>query len=264
MPLPIVDFRHFDALKCNVIFHKWYYLHQVKIQWKHLFPNIVKYSRFIQLVSHAFFPMFCFIKKHQGVWRDLQFIDSTVLTSCHVKRASSHRTFRSSARWGKTTTGWFFGFKLHLIINQYAEIVAFRLTKGNVDDRKPVPGMTRPMKRGKGFGDRGYVSEKLRNELLERGVLLITKVKRNMKNKLMTLYDKLMLRKRAFIESVHNILKSSCQIEHHRHRSRWNFLSNLLSGLATYCLKPDKPRLHFSAEEIEKLRSLPSFSMALR
>lgn len=242
---------------------KHFYLQQVQIHWNHLFPNIVKYSRFIQLMSQAFFPMFCFVKEHQGAWKDLQFVDSTVLTSCHVKRASSHRTFRNSARWGKTTTGWFFGFKLHLVINQYAEIVAFQLTSGNIDDRKPIPEMLKPMK-GKVFADRGYISEKLRKSLLKFGILLITKLKKNMKNKLMTIYDKLMLRKRALIESVHNLLKSGCQIEHHRHRSQWNFLSNLFSGLAAYCLNPNKPRLYFSEQEIEKLRSLECSSMVLR
>jgi hypothetical protein len=242
---------------------KHFYLQQVRIQWKHLFPNIVKYSRFVQLTSDAFFPMFCFVRQHQGVWGDVQFIDSTVLTSCHVKRASSHRTFRHSAKWGKTTTGWFFGFKLHLVINQHAEIVAFRLTSGNVDDRKPLPDMLKPMK-GKGFADRGYISEKLRIRLLKMGILLITKLKKNMKNKLMTIYDKWMLRKRAIIESVHNLLKSACQIEHHRHRSRWNFLSNLFSGLGAYCLNPNKPRLYFPTEEINELRAVMCSSMGLR
>jgi len=233
---------------------KHFYLFFVKTNMRHLFPKIVGCPRFIQLMSHVFFPMFCFVRQHQGAWGDLQFVDSTVLTCCHVKRASSHKTFRSSARWGKTTTGWFFGFKLHLIINQHAEIVSFRLTKGNVDDRKPVPSMTNG-KKGKVFGDRGYISEKLRSELLNKGILLITKLKRNMNNKLMTIYDKLMLRKRALIESVNNILKSGCQIEHHRHRSPWNFLGNLLSGLGTYCLNPNKPRLHFPTEEIKELRT---------
>lgn len=242
---------------------KHFYLFSVRTNMKHLFPKLVGYSRFVQLMSHVFFPMFGFVKQHQGTWGDLQFVDSTVLTCCHVKRASSHKTFRSSARWGKTTTGWFFGFKLHLIINQHAEIVAFRLTRGNVDDRKPVPNMTQGRK-GKLFGDRGYISEKLRAELLNKGILLITKLKKNMKNKLMTIYDRLMLRKRALIESVNNLLKSSCQIEHHRHRSPWNFLSNLLSGLSVYCLNPNKPRLHFPNEEIAILRSLPCLSMALR
>ena len=149
------------------------------------------------------------------------------------------------------------------MINQHAEIVAFKLTRGNVDDRKPVPDMIKPIK-GKLFGDRGYISEKLREELLKKDVLLITKLKRNMKNKLMDIYDKLLLRKRAIIESVYNLLKSSCQIEHHRHRSPWNFLSNLLSGLSAYCLNPNKPRLHFPKEDLNKLRALECFSMGLR
>lgn len=215
-----------EVMTILLIFHrsnyrtfKHFYLFHLKVTMKHLFPNLVGYPRFVQLMSHAFFPMFCFVQEHQGAWGDLQFIDSTVLTCCHVKRGYSHKTFRSSAKWGKTTTGWFFGFKLHLIINQHAEIVAFHLTKGNVDDRKPVPCMTEG-KKGKLFGDRGYISEKLRSILLNKGLLLITKLKRNMKNKLMSIHDKLMLRKRALIESVHNLLKSGCQIEHHRHRSQ--------------------------------------------
>lgn len=248
--------------RSNYRTYKHFYLTQIKINMRYLFPHIVGYSRFIQLMSEAFFPMFCFIKQHQGSWGDVQFIDSTVLTCCHVKRASSHKTFQSSAKWGKTTTGWFFGFKLHLIINQQSEIVTFRLTRGNIDDRKPVPNMINGGK-GKLFGDRGYISEKLKSELLKKGVLLITKLKKKMKNKLMPIYDKLMLRKRAIIESVNNLLKSSNQIEHHRHRSPWNFLSNLLSGLGSYCLNTKKPRLFFSQKEINELRSLSNFSMAL-
>ena len=237
---------------------KHFYLFYVKTNMNHLFPNSVCYSRIVQLISQVFFPLFCFVKQHQGNWGDVQFLDSTVLTSCHLKRAYSHRTFRNSAQWGKTTTGWFFGFKLHLVINQYAEIVAFRLTSGNVDDRKPVPDMLKPM-RGTGYADRGYISEKLRNRLLKMGILLITKLKKKMKNKLMTIYDKWMLRKRAIIESVHNMLKSGCQIEHHRHRSRWNFLSNLFSGLAAYCLNPNKPRLFFPSKEVNELRAVACF-----
>ena len=239
---------------------KHFYLNEMKIKWAYLFPNLVKYPRFVQLMSEAFFPMFCFVKKHQGKWTDLQFVNSTVLTCCHIKRASSHRTFRRHARWGKTTVGYFFGFKLHLIINQQAEIVAFRLTAGNVDDRQPVPEMVQKV-RSRLFADRGYISEKLRETLFKKGVILITKLK---KNKLMHLYDKLVLRKRAIIESVYNLLKSSCQIEHHRHRSPWNFLSNLFSGLAAYCLNPNKPKLYFSNQELSEIRSSHCFSMSLR
>ena len=259
-----------EVMTILIVFHrsnyrtfKHFYLHEIKTKWAYLFPNLVKYARFTQLVAEAFFPLFCFVKEQQGEWTDLQFIDSTVLTCSHVKRASSHKTFRRLARWGKTTVGYFFGFKLHLVINRHAEIVAFRLTAGNVDDRKPVPKMVQAIK-SKLYADRGYISKKLRKELLEKGVFLVTKLKKKMKNELMGLYDKLMLRKRALIESVYNLLKSSCQIEHHRHRSRWNFLSNLLSALAAYCLNPNKPRLYFSDKELEELHFSCCSSIALR
>ncbi|MBS4169207.1 hypothetical protein PARA125_001864 [Parachlamydia sp. AcF125] len=139
----------------------------------------------MQLTSEAFFPMFCFIKAHQGVCEGILFIDSTVLTVCHVKRASSHRTSKEQAKWGKTIIGWFFGFKLHLVINHHAEIVVFKLTSGNIDDRKLVPDMVKGLK-GKAFTDRGYISEKLVNALLKTGIQLFTKVKKKMRNKLIT------------------------------------------------------------------------------
>lgn len=251
-----------EVLTILLLFHrsnyrtfKHFYLYHVKTNLKDLFPNLVGYSRFVQLTSDAFFPMFCFIQEHKGSCEGILFIDSTVLTACHVKRASSHRTFKDQAKWGKTTTGWFFGFKLHLVINHHAEIVAFRITSGNIDDRKPVPEMVKGMQ-GKAFADRGYISEKLSATLMKNGVHLFTKVKRNMKNKLIPMLDKLLLKKRAIIESVNNLLKNSCQIEHHRHRSRWNFLSNLMAGLANYCLSPSKPRLFFSNNEIQSISPL--------
>ena len=167
-----------EVLTILLLFHrsnyrtfKHFYLNHVKEVLKYLFPNLVGYSRFVQLTSEAFFPMFCFIKEHQGICQGILFIDSTVLTACHIKRASSHRTFKAQAQWGKTTTGWFFGFKLHLVINHLSEIVAFRLTSGNTDDRKPVPDMVKGMK-GKAFADRGYISEKLTKTLLNNDIHL--------------------------------------------------------------------------------------------
>lgn len=234
---------------------KHFYLKHVSPILRPLFPKLVGYSRFVRMISEVIFPMFCFVKENQGFSEGIHFLDSTPLTSCHVKRALSHKTFKGIARWGKTTVGWFFGFKLHLVINHRAEIVAFRLTSGNVNDRVPVPQMLKGMK-GKAYGDRGYTGQKLFKTLIDNGVLLFSKLQKNMKNKLMPMWDKIMLRKRALIESVINLLKTSCQIEHHRHRSKWNFLSHLLAGLGAYCLRPDKPRLFFSKQELEQIRLL--------
>jgi len=129
-----------------------------------------------------------------------------------------------------------------LIINDRGEILAFKITAGNVDDRKPVPDLVKGLQ-GKCFGDKGYLSSKLFEELWEKGMQLITKLRKGMNNKLMSLYDRLMLRKRGLIESVNNKLKNCCQIEHHRHRSPWNFLVNLFGGLVAYCQDPKKPSL---------------------
>lgn len=250
---------HSEVMTILLLFHtsgyrtfKWFYLNKIHREWKKYFPNLVSYSRFVQLISEVVFPLFCFVHEHQGQCEGILLLDSTLLTSCHLKRASSHRTFKSWACKGKTTTGWFFGFRLHLAINHKSEIGAFRLTWGNIDDRKPVSTMLKGMQ-GKVYADRGYISKKLSETLLHSGLQLFTRIKKNMKNKLLSFTDKIMLKKRALIESVHNVLKNSCQIEHHRHRSRWNFMSNLLAGLAAYCLDPGKPRL-FSSQEIKKLK----------
>ena len=154
-----------------------------------------------------------------------------------------------SAR-GHTSVGWFFGFKLHLVINELGELLACRLTPGNVDDRTPVPDLTQDVF-GKLFGDKGYISRKLLAELFERGIHLITKLKTNMKNRLMPLGDMVLLRKRGIIESVYDQLKNICQIEHTRHRSPANFMVNLVSGLIAYCHQPKKPSLRINHPMLE-------------
>lgn len=157
----------------------------------------------------------------------------------------------ASARWGKTTVSWFYGFKLHLIINDEGELWAFKLTGGNVDDRAPGPALTRGLF-GKLFGDKGYISQQLFDERYERGVQLITRLRKNMKNKLTPLVDKLLLRKRALIERVNDQLKNVSQIEHTRHRSPINFLVNLVAGLIAYTYQPKKPSLNLRPSELDQ------------
>lgn len=221
---------------------KQYYNFHVTLFLKKYFPNLVSYSRIVQLMSCFLFQLFLFLQTVLGACTGISFVDSTLLTVCHNRRISSHKVFKKLAKRGKTSTGWFFGFKLHLIINDQGEILAYMLTAGNIDDRAPVKNLCQKIV-GKLFGDKGYISSALFSELYEQGVKLITKLRANMKNKLMPLLDKLLLRKRGLIESVHNRLKQGAQIEHHRHRSPWNFMVNLLSGLASYSLNPTKPTL---------------------
>ena len=182
---------------------------------------------------------------HTGIY----FIDSTSLKVCHIKRAHSNKVFKGIAKKGKSTMGWYFGFKLHILINDIGEILAFKLTSSTTDDRKVVPDLTKNLF-GKLIGDKGFLSQKLFNELFAQGLQLITKIKKNMKNKLMPLFDKLLLRKRALVESVNDQLKNISQIEHSRHRSPSNFIINILAGIAAYALKNKKPSLNLSPNNL--------------
>jgi hypothetical protein len=209
------------------------------------FPGLVSYTRFVEFIPSALLPLAIYLRTRCfGICTGISFIDSTSLAVCKNPRIHTHKVFVGLARRGKTSTGWFFGFKLHLIFNDQGELLNLMLTPGNIDDRKPVPQMVRQLF-GKLFGDKGYLSRKLFEELLRTfNVHLITGIRSNMKNQLMPLMDKLLLRKRAIAETIIDQLKNISQIEHSRHRSPVNFLVNLLSGLIAYSLQPKKPSLH--------------------
>lgn len=226
---------------------KQYYIKHVSTVLKSSFPNLVSYSRFVELMRDAVIPLILYLKNRRtGKVTGISFIDSTTLKVCHNKRILSHKVFDGIALRGHSSMGWFYGFKLHLIVNDKGELLSFVLTPGNTDDRnkKVIKSLTKNLK-GKLFGDRGYLSQKLFEELLEDGIQLITKLRQNMKNKLMQNIDKILLRKRAIIESINDQLKNICQIEHTRHRSVWGFLVNLFSGLIAYTYFPKKPSLRF-------------------
>jgi hypothetical protein len=103
---------------------------------------------------------------------------------------------------------------------------------------------------GKLIGDKGYISQALFEKLMQRGLRLITKLRKNMKNRFVEMEDKLLLRKRAIIETVNDQLKNISNIEHSRHRSLWNFLGNLASGLIAYCWKEKKPSLNLNFKDL--------------
>ena len=145
------------------------------------FPGLVSYDRFVSLIPRAVVPLFVYLHtRGLDVPTGISFIDSTALKVCHNKRIRSNRVFAGLAQIGKTTMGWFFGFKLHLVINDRGGLLNYRLTAGNVDDRVPVMAMSRGLF-GKLFGDKGYVSQSLFEALLGKGVKLITHLRKKMK-----------------------------------------------------------------------------------
>jgi Transposase DDE domain len=221
---------------------KAYYLLQV---WGHLrpyFPKLVSYHRFVELMPRALVALSVYLQTRLGESTGIAFIDSTSLSVCHNRRIQSHKVFKHLAQRGKTSMGWFYGFKLHLIINDEGELLACRVTAGNVDDRAPVCLLSRGLV-GQLFGDKGYISQPLHDELWGQGLELLTGIRKNMKPRLLRLWDKLMLRKRAVIEAVNDQLKNISQIEHTRHRSVTGFMVNVVAGLIAYTYHPTKPSL---------------------
>jgi len=179
---------------------KHYYIDHVCGYWQAAFPGLVSYQRFGEWMQSALLPLCAYLKQCFGDCSGISFIDSTSLKVCHNRRIHQHRVFADLAVRGKTSVDWFFGFKLHLVVNDQGELLNLTITPGNTDDRKPVPKLLQSFF-GKVFADRGYVSQSLAKQLLDTfRIEFFAKPRRNMKNRLMRLSDKLMTRKRAIIE----------------------------------------------------------------
>jgi hypothetical protein len=189
-----------------------------------------------------------------GKCTGVSYIDSTPLRVCHIKREKQHKTFKGLTNKGHCSIGWFFGFKLHVIINDKGEILTFMLTPANTDDRNPLENKRFHEKVcGKLFGDKGYIGQDLFENLFVDGIHLVTKIQKNMKNSLTLMQDKIHLRKRALIETVNDQLKNICQIEHTRHRSFETFFTNLIAGLTAYSFLEKKPSLKLEIIDDERL-----------
>jgi Transposase DDE domain len=221
---------------------KHYYTEYVATHLRPYFPALVSYSRFVELMPRAVVPLCGYLHTRKGRCTGITFVDSTSLAVCHNRRISRHKVFAGYATRGKSSMGWFFGFKLHLMVNDEGELVAFRVTTGEVNDQVPVGRMARGLW-GQLFGDRGYISRALHKMLWAQGLALITLIRRNMKPRLMRLWDRLLLRKRFLIETINDQLKNVSQIEHSRHRSLTGFMVNLVAGLLAYTYQLKKPSL---------------------
>lgn len=230
---------------------KHFYLNHICVYYKDCFPGLVSYNRFVELQQRVAVPMMLFLKMRcLGQSTGINFIDSTHLKCCHNRRIHNHKVFKDVAERGQCSIGWFYGFKLHLIINDKGEILSFYLTKGNVDDRniKTLTSMTENIF-GKLFGDKGYISKALADLLWGNGIQMITKPRKNMKGINISQTDQILLRKRAIIECVNDELKNICKLQHTRHRSINNFLLNIMGTLCAYSYFPKKPSLNIKFEE---------------
>ena len=235
-----------ERLTIMIMYHNSYaknfkYFYKTCIEYVHKddFPKALSYNRFVELMPRLFMPFNTLIHLLFGERTGTYFIDSTSIKVCHNRRQSSNKVFDGLARYSKSTMGYFYGFKLHLIINEKGEFVALRITKGNVDDRSPVPELTKTLM-GTIYADKGYIKQNLFVNLYERGLKLVHGIKKNMKNKLLSLEEKMFLRK-SLIETVFGYLKNTLNLEHTRHRSPINAFINILAALVSYSLKKTKP-----------------------
>jgi hypothetical protein len=247
-----------EIITIMILFHlgqfkniKHFYTGYIQKHMSNEFPQTVSYNRFVELMQQSLLPMTMLLKTCcLGDCTGISFVDSTPVRVCKNKRIKRNKVFEGLATTGKSTMGWFYGFKLHLIINDKGEILSFVITPANVDDREPLKNDKFLEKiKGKLYGDKGYVSQKLTELLFVDGLHLITGIRNNMKNTLLELKDKILLRKRSVIETVNDELKNMCQIEHSRHRSCTNFLTNLISGLIAYSFFPKKPAIKYQVEK---------------
>ncbi len=251
-----------EIITIMVLFHfgqfrnmKHFYLFYVKKHMQSYFPSTVSYTRFVELMQQSTLPMTLLLKTcRMGKSTGISFVDSTPIRACKNKRIRNNKTFKGIATTGKSTMGWFYGFKLHLIINDKGEILNFVITQANIDDRAPLKNKNFiEAIKGKLYADKGYVSKALTELLFIDGVHLITGIRNNMKNTLMELKDKILLRKRSVIETVNDELKNMCQIEHSRHRSFKNFISNMVAALIAYSFFAKKPSIKYDLDKDNQL-----------
>ena len=220
------QFKHFKA------FYKYNCA-----ELKSAFPGLLSYERMIELRQEVVFPMMQFLLSKLSPCTGKSYIDSTPMKACHPKRTGSHSVVKNIASVGKTSNGWFYGTKLHLVVTSLGEIVNFKLTPGNIADnnKKVLRDLVRKIW-GKLFGDKGYiVGQETRKELHEQGVELIHNIRSNMQNRLLSAQDKADLRKRANVsEGAFSKLKMHLSLEHTRHRSLFGFLAHVVSILIAY------------------------------
>jgi hypothetical protein len=219
---------------------KTFYCFFLQKYWLHFFPKLPSYSRFIELIPRALFPLTLYTQCKSGKKTGIYYIDSSCLPVCHLKRSKRHKTFDAIAEYGRTSIGWFFGLKLHLVTNHRGELMAFKITRGSCHDSATAQSLLESLD-GLAFGDKGYIGKKLFEALLKNGLKLITRKRKNMKDQLqLNNYEKQLLNQRNLIETIINCLKHKYHVWHTRHRSIFNAMTHLMAALAAYTIEPLK------------------------
>ena len=249
--MTLIVFYQQSGYKC----FQYYYQEMVYKNMLDYFPELVTYKRFLSVIPCCLDQLYMFAQWQatQSKKTGIYYVDSKRLPVCHNRRIHNHKVFQSIASRGKSSTGWFYGLKLHLVINNYGEIISFLFASANLSDNnhQVLEYLFQGLK-GNCYGDKGYLS-KLFEQFYQQGLKLVTKLKKNMKSKLMPLQEKYQLMKRGIIESVNDILMTVQDLEHTRHRSPVNALAHMTAALIAYNYRSEKPTVFFP--EVRKLTS---------
>lgn len=240
-----------EMLTIMVMFHtsysknfKYFYKSYIEYLYKEDFTSM-SYTRFVSLMPRLLMPFTILLHMLSGQATGVYFIDSPTIEVCNNKRRYKNKVFAGMAKASKSTMGYFYGFKLHIVINDKGELIALQITKGNVDDRVPVLQLTKGLE-GLLLADKGYIKQNLFIELYNRGLKIIHGLKKNMANKLLNLEEKILLRKRSIIETVFDYLKNKMEIVHTRHRSPINAFVHIISTLVAHSFKKNKPAIKYN------------------
>jgi hypothetical protein len=247
--MTILIFYHLSGLKCFKYYYEQIIAKSLRSYWKKPYA----YAAFVAQMPRVNLLLFAFLSATRlATTTEANYIDSTPLVVCHNRRKQKNKTFNGLARTGKTSTGWFFGFKLHAIINQAGQLVVFRITTGNIADNNQDL-LQKLTERIKGFlyGDKGYLTQ-LADKLKARGIEIITKYRKKMGLQPLSYKKTYYLRHRGLIETVFDCLKNLCDLDHTRHRSPLNFFVNIWSALIAYTFFDEWPTITPFKERIEQ------------
>lgn len=232
---------HLSGYKC----FEYYYRECILKTYLNCFPKAPSYGRFVYHTVWVL-PLLLLLllfKCAQSLRSGYYFIDSKKLEVCHLRREREHKVFKGIARKGKGSMGWFYGLKLHLVINHLGEIVSFLITPASTaDNNHSVLRWLLAGLKGKCCGDKGYLTT-LFEHFYTEGLQLLTKPKKNMKLLPAFREDIKLLKQRPLIESVNDILATVCNVEHSRHRNPWHGMASILSALIAYQYIEQKPHL---------------------
>ncbi|PJI36520.1 IS982 family transposase [Acinetobacter pseudolwoffii] len=209
-----------------------------------LFNSLPCYQRMIHLINthqlalHALHVALMKGQRSQYLW-----IDSTTLPVCKNQRIQRHKSLAEIASRGKSSMGWFYGCKLHIVMNQLGEVVCSALSNGHVADIRMVEHLVEGLE-AKLYADRGYISQDLKNRLKEQGIDLITYHRKNMQAIQLSESDEYHLKQRNKIETLFSLLKGQYNLVTNKARSMAGFLSGIYASLCAYQLThQNKPKI---------------------